>query len=98
MLNFRKQVLFVLATLNVVPPVLAAAVGSAPVLLLLMPLSATLASGQNIQSPPGQCDNRRRCDVHRGQNDTEAGGQDSSLCLPSLHRCLPRPDQHWICG
>ena len=49
MLNFRKQVLFVLATLNVVPPVLAAAVGSAPVLLLLMPLSATLASGQNIQ-------------------------------------------------
>ena len=51
MLNFRRQALFVLATLIVVPPVLAAAVGPAPVLLLLMPLSAALASGQNIQSP-----------------------------------------------
>ena len=54
MMNFRKQVLckFVLAPLNGVLPVLAATVGLAPVLLLLMPLSAKLASGQSIQRNP----------------------------------------------
>ena len=52
MMNFRKQVLFMFARAisNVVLPVLAAAVGSAPV--LLVPFLATLASGQNIQRNP----------------------------------------------